>query len=493
MSTSLPIWSIIGTQQKKFILIICKTQQQARQTMKNIIDELTSNEFLKRELGPFDEPDDEWRQTSIVVPKYAARITAVSLDTSVRGIKHGSHRPDLIVFDDLEDLASVKTKENRDKLDAQIFNDIVPMGDLGTKVILIGTRLHDDGIIARLRQHIADKTLDGDFRSYPIVNDDGKIAWQGKFPNIDAIEDLRKSVPTIQAWSREYLLKIIDDEETIVKRGWIQRYSSMPPVQGNPDFQFTLTGIDLAISEADSADYTAMVSISAFRDRDGNWSAYVHPYPVNERLDFPTARDRIKLVSRVLGNGTPTQVFVESVGYQASMAQDLRHDGYPAEEFKVHGQDKRMRLSLVTHLIKDGIVKFPEEGTDNLIGQLVGLGNERHDDLADAFSMALHSLMNKMTTSTIVFPKPMRSIIAAADEAAINELGRWRADCEGAWRQGRMTNQQWFDAQEKWRLGKIKIERRIAEEQHRKSAEADARRLDVYNKRVYAQLMSGRH
>jgi hypothetical protein len=156
MALSLPIWSIIGIHEKKFVLIICKTQQQARQTMKNITEELTSNEFLKNELGPFDEPDDEWRQTSIVIPKYDARVTVVSLDTSVRGIKHGAHRPDLIIADDLEDLASVKSQEGRQKLYDQIFGDIVPMGDIATRVVVIGTRLHDDGIIMRMRQDIED-------------------------------------------------------------------------------------------------------------------------------------------------------------------------------------------------------------------------------------------------------------------------------------------------------------------------------------------------
>jgi hypothetical protein len=34
--------------------------------------------------------------------------------------------------------------------------------------------------------------------------------------------------------------------------------------------------------------------------------------------------------------------------------------------------------------IKNGVVKFPRKGCEQLITQLVGLGIEKHDDLCDA-------------------------------------------------------------------------------------------------------------
>ncbi len=490
MATSLPIWSIIGVQQKKFVLIVCKTQQQARQTMKNITDELTDNELLKSELGPFDEPDDEWRQTSIVIPKYDARITAVSLDTSIRGIKHGSFRPDLMVFDDLEDLTSVKVKENRDKLYTQLFGDIVPMGDLGTRVVVIGTRLHDDGIIMRLRRDIDEDQLDGIFKSYPLI-EDGKIAWFSKFPDTAAIEALRKTVPSIQTWSREYLLKIIDDEESVVKREWIQRYADMPSIEGNPDFFVTLTGVDLAITEDTKADCTAAVSISLFRNREGAWKAYVHQYPLNDRLLFPEARAKLKMLSRYLGNGHPTSLYIESVQYQRAMPQDLRHDGFPAEEFKVYGQDKRQRLTLITHLIQEGIIVFPEHGCEELILQLVNFGAERHDDLVDAFAIAAHMIMSKITEPGFVFPS-QPALSGTADENELRKNDLWLADVRQAWMQGRIPNQEWFSAQEQWRKRKIDLETAVIREQRRKEAEDEARRMSQYNLQVYGQLMRQR-
>lgn len=119
------------------------------------------------------------------------------------------------------------------------------------------------------------------------------------------------------------------------------------------------------------------------------------PNPVNERLDFPRAFDRAKALSKSLGNGQYTELFIEDVGYQAALIQHLNNNNVPAEGVKVAGQDKRSRLALVTHLIQQGRVVFPRKGAEELISQLVGFGIEKHDDLADAFSLLLLKVLEK--------------------------------------------------------------------------------------------------
>ena len=81
-----------------------------RQHLENLKDEIERNELLRKDLGPFEEREDEWNSSSIVLPLLGARITAASTETSVRGIRHGPHRPQLIICDDIEDLQSVKTR-----------------------------------------------------------------------------------------------------------------------------------------------------------------------------------------------------------------------------------------------------------------------------------------------------------------------------------------------------------------------------------------------
>lgn len=90
------------------------------------------------------------------------------------------------------------------------------------------------------------------------------------------------------------------------------------------------------------------------------------------------------------------ELFVESVAYQEALPQMLEHHGIKATAIKPKG-DKRTRLALTSTAIKSGIIKFPRQGCEQLIEQLVGFGVEKHDDLADAFSLLINATMEKHT------------------------------------------------------------------------------------------------
>ncbi len=391
MGTSYSIWSILGVQQKKFVLIIAKTESQAKQYLANIKIELESNKLLKADLGPFEEPNDEWRAVSIVLPNYGARITVASIDNSIRGIKHGPHRPDLIICDDLEDLDIVKTAESRKKMFDWLTGDIMPLGDIDTRLIVIGTKLHNESLIMKLKTAIFKNEMPGTTRAYPFLDTDGKSLWPEKFSTQTEIDTFRKSVPSSQAWQREYMLQIIADDDQVVRPEWIQTYKVLPPVE---TFRYAASGVDPAISEKDTADYTAMVS-GRVHGRRKSLKIYIMANPVNERMDFPKSIERIKSVSNGLGNGIPTGMWIETVAYQKSLVDQLVSDGFPAKEWKLHGTDKRARLALASGHIQAGTVVFPEVGAEKLMSQLTGFGTESHDDLCDAFCILVLSIVEQ--------------------------------------------------------------------------------------------------
>lgn len=394
MTLSYPIWSIIGAQQKKFVLIVSQTQSQAKLHMANIKRELETNELLKADIGPFEEISDEWGSNSIVISKYEARITVASTEQSIRGLRHGQYRPDLVICDDVEDLNSVKTREARDKTFQWLVGEVLPIGDQNTKIIIVGNLLHEDCLLMRLKKGIENKKLNGQYYSFPLLDIDNNIAWSTKFKTLDDVEKLRATIGNDFAWYREYLLRIISDADRIVHPEWIQYYEELPPEEGSK-FRYTATGIDLAISQKESADYTAMVSAKVYGYQD-ELKVYILPYPVNERLSFPETYDMAKELSKELGNGQYTKLYIEDVGYQAALIQDLERNNVPAEGVKVAGQDKRSRLALITHLIKHGKVLFPKGNkAEELIMQLTGFGIEKHDDLADAFSLLLLKVLEE--------------------------------------------------------------------------------------------------
>ena len=255
ITLSYPIWAIIGSQQKKFILILGQTQAQAKLHMANIKRELESNDLLKADIGPFEEISDEWGSNSIVISKYGARITVASTEQSIRGLRHGQHRPDLVICDDIEDLNSVKTREGRDKTFQWLVGEVLPIGDQDTKIVIVGNLLHEDSLLMRLKKGIENEKLNGRYFAYPLLDMNNTIAWQAKFQTLADVEKLRATIGTDSAWYREYLLRIISDADRLVHPEWIQYYDTIPS-EDSGDFHYTATGIDLAISKRESADYT---------------------------------------------------------------------------------------------------------------------------------------------------------------------------------------------------------------------------------------------
>ena len=116
-------------------------------------------------------------------------------------------------------------------------------------------------------------------------------------------------------------------------------------------------------------------------------------------MDFPKTLEKIKNLSRTLGSGAPTTLYIESVAYQKSLIEQLRSENYLAREFKPQGSDKRARLSLTSPLIQTGKILFPRKGAEKLISQILNFGTEKHDDLVDAFSILILSIINNETHS----------------------------------------------------------------------------------------------
>ena len=388
---SYPLWAILGKQQKKYVLILSQTQAQAKQHMMNLRRELEGNALLKNDLGPFQEERTEWGASSLVFSESNARITAVSTEQSVRGLRHNQHRPDLIIGDDLEDIASTKTREGRNKTYEWLTGEVVPAGDRDTRLVIIGNLLHEDSLIMRLKEDIVGGRINGVFKSYPLLQGQ-EILWLGKYPSMEAVEEEQGKAANEYAWQREYLLNIVPAEDQVIDRAWIQYYDEIPkPVRiyeghGYTSHKAIWIGMDLAISKRDTADYTAIVPAMLYETPNG-YQIYILPKIINKRLSFPETIEVCKTLndSYRADDFYPTFV-IESVAYQEALPQQLKDEGIWEVKTSRPTTDKRSRLMLTANHIKSGRIRFPRQGAEQLIQQIVHFGVEKHDDLADAFS-----------------------------------------------------------------------------------------------------------
>jgi len=389
-----PIWSILGVHQIKHILILSGTQQKAQQMLDNIKRELETNKMLHDDLGPFKEEKTGWNTVSLYISKYDARIACGSVGQSIRSTRFKEYRPQLIILDDIEDLESVKTKESRDKIEDWLTGEVIPSGEQATRMFLVGNLLHNDSVMKRLQKRIEEGGMAAKFLRVPILDEEGKPTWPGKYPNQAAIEAEKLKGLSEIAWRREYMLEIIPDEDQIIHEDMIKRYKELPPFESYVEYRFANTGVDLAISQKETADYTAAVSVQIFgygKER----KIYVLPNPLNERLTSLKAVERVSAISHGLGNGMPTRVLVEDVGYQKAFIELLKEKDIPAEGVTVSGHDKRSRLMTTAPLIQSGAILFPYHGCEKLITQLVGFGVEKHDDLVDALTLIILKIIGE--------------------------------------------------------------------------------------------------
>lgn len=392
VTTAYPIWAILGNQQKKFCAIFCQTQAQAKQHMMNIKTELENNDLLKKDLGPFQEESDEWGSHTLVFSKHGARITVASIEQSIRGIRHNQHRPDLIICDDVENVDSTKTRESRDKTYNWLRGEAIPAGDRNTRLIIVGNLLHEDSLLMRIKEEINQGRAKGVFKEYPLLDENDVCLWPGKYPTPQDIDEEKMKVSSEISWQREYLLRIIPSDDQIIYPEWFQYYDDLPGAE-HKAYRGTYAGVDLAISSKDSADFTTIVSAHVY-GRKEKMRIYILPNPIVKKINFPAQVELMKNFKNTQMPRSQDILFVESVAYQEALPQMLELHGIKAEAVKPKG-DKRTRLALTSTSIKSGIIKFPRKGCEELMEQLVGFGVEKHDDLADAFSLLINATLEK--------------------------------------------------------------------------------------------------
>ena len=372
-----------------FIIPVADTSTQAKLNMANIKNELDNNWLIKHDYGvmktnskePNPEPDlesdEEWQAQNVLLAN-GVRILCRSRGQKMRGLKHRASRPKLIVVDDPEDREWVKTKENRDKTDQWMRGEVIPCRAQDGRIITIGNWLHEDALMARLK-----KTGIFKVKEFSLI-ENGYCTWAARYPTQKALDDER-TLAGETAWRREYLLQIVPEDGAVITENDITFYDDEP--YGNLDQ--TGHGVDLAISKSSSADYTSEVQGECrYDEQNRRTNIFILPNPLNKRLNFLETINYFIAQSKKDGGHL---FFVEKVAYQQAAIEELERNGVPVIPMP-STTDKRSRLITASPYIKNGTVKFPRHGCEDLLAQLYGFGVETHDDMVDALTSLILGL-----------------------------------------------------------------------------------------------------
>lgn len=205
-----------------------------------------------------------------------------------------------------------------------------------------------------------------------------EVPWN-ECPRIDPafIEEERRERGS--AWvAQEYECKFIAAGATRIRREWL-KYEDRPP-QGLE----IVMGVDLAISEKDTADYTAACVLG----RDGSGNLHV--------LDIARTRasfsQQIDFIKQLAAKWQPSVVGIEDVQYQRAMVQQISAQ----TSLNVRGirpdRDKVSRFAPLEGRYELGQV-FHVRGLDQAFeSELLSFPMGAHDDFVDSMSIAFAAL-----------------------------------------------------------------------------------------------------
>ncbi|MBI4804452.1 MAG: phage terminase large subunit [Desulfovibrio sp.] len=145
------LWCVV-TGRKRYIPLIADAFEQAAATLLEPIKaELEANPRLAMDFPEACGPGRLWN-VGVAITAGNVKLQAFGSGKRMRGLRHGPHRPDLVICDDLENDENVRSPEQRDKLESWLKRTVLNLSGAGDTmdVILVGTVLHYDSVLARL-------------------------------------------------------------------------------------------------------------------------------------------------------------------------------------------------------------------------------------------------------------------------------------------------------------------------------------------------------
>lgn len=143
------LWCIVRGL-KHYAIIIMDAYEQSVEMQEAVKAELEANPRLASDFPAACGRGRVWRVGCILTAN-DIKVEAFGSGKRIRGRRHGPHRPDLAVLDDIENDENVATPAQRDKLQAFVTKGVLSLGpaDDSMDVVLIGTVLHYDSVLAR--------------------------------------------------------------------------------------------------------------------------------------------------------------------------------------------------------------------------------------------------------------------------------------------------------------------------------------------------------
>lgn len=387
MSLALPL-QVICNRLRRFIVLIRDADDVAAAAVDEIRDELETNERIREDYGNL-VGDRKWAEDEFVT-KNGVKVVGVGRGKrGLRGMRFGPFRPGLMILDDVEDEESTESKAQRKKTRTWFLRTVSNAVGPGGQIIVLGTILHPESLLAWLHKSRADVYYTKIWRA--IDEKTGKLLWPAVWPK-DRL-DAKKHEIGSRAFEQEFQNNPGSEEDRIFDPAW-WGYFDDSDVE---DLVFTIVGaIDPAIGQKKRNDETAA---TIWGTANGNFYCL---WMQMKKIRFTA---QVELAGRMAREWPlMSKLGVESIAYQEALhqaAQDYsaKHGlQIPLTPLESHKVDKLSRISRLAPLAEQGRIYFPKAGSSfwtpsvsRCIEQFEQLGQSAnaHDDGPDSCEMAI--------------------------------------------------------------------------------------------------------
>lgn len=389
----------IAHKEERFVVLVQNTFAKAAASLESIKSEFKDNEALMKDYPITFVKDAEGDSIFKHKDGFTTRVLCKGADQlgSVRGEKHGAFRPSLIIIDDLEDDKMVKNPDLRKELETVVNEVLKYAGDQGTRIIVVGTILHDDSQMAKFlskdRYRNYKKLF---FRALNKVDGVDTSLWPEKW----SVEDLKRMEDddpsgfakemqgdpssgksesferkNFRYWREEGNQVILLDEDSKVKA----RY----------DFRDCSAAIacDLAWEEKKSADESVLFPAFITPNREILFDTYLNkrgmrPEELEESLFAKV--DRLEtLTKRRVPIGFEKAKLEKVIKHLLQEAQRRRNKWLWFKDLAWDGDKIQRILTRLSNRYSQHVI-YHKRGMGELENQLIRLTSVAHDDIADA-------------------------------------------------------------------------------------------------------------
>lgn len=345
------------------VKLICSTDALAAERTRFLRDAIAGNARL-RVVFPQLKPASPWAAESFAVVR-----TVESIGPSVAAFGIGSAstgaRADLLVCDDIVDVAAVYSRAERDKVTAIFHDNLLNLLEPDGRFWGLFTPWHADDCNARLKKN-------GSYAHFRrAVGPDLEPAWPEKWSR-EKLAERRQEIGEA-AFARGYRLTPIAESEILIQPHWVQYWS-----EPHTPFDHVILSIDPATGASMKADNSALVVLG----RVGNEIRCLAT--VARRAASP---ELVALIDAMDQLWQPDTILFESNGPFLAMKDLLvQHARYgPKVRSIVQTREKVARIAAFAVTVENGRFRLKADGSQaELYREMTTFPFGDRDDLVDA-------------------------------------------------------------------------------------------------------------